>query len=72
MKYKGIIKKSRTYDHTAVSQMIDFALPVYILYTPEQLGLTVTTYAVIRIGLNALAGFLRHKTTGPVGVGKDT
>lgn len=67
MKYNGIIKKSRTYDLTAISQMIDAAAPILIMLSPEDLGVTVLGYAIIRMLINALQAFLRHKTTGPVG-----
>ena len=68
MAYKGLIKKSRTYDLTALSQLLDVAAPVFILYSPEQLGITVPVYMGLRILINWGAVALRKRTTGPVGV----
>lgn len=67
MKYQGIIKKSRTYDSIALSQIVDAVALGFLTYSPEQLGLTIPVYAAIRIGLNVTQAVLRNKTTGPVG-----
>jgi hypothetical protein len=67
MSYKGFIKKSRTYDHAAISQIIDGAAGIFVMYSPEQLGIAVPIYMLIRILLNAGAVWLRKDTTGPVG-----
>lgn len=66
-KYNGVIKKSRTYDLAALSQTIDAVVPIFILYSPEQIGVAVPVYMGIRMALNGLAAWLRSKTTGPVG-----
>ena len=67
MEYKGVIKNSRTLDLTAFSQIIDTIAPVFVLYAPEQLGITIPAYMAIRMGLNGLSAYLRFKTTAPVG-----
>jgi len=67
MKYQGIIKKSRTYDFIAVSQIVDAAALTWMAYTPEQMGLTIPVYAAIRFAIHAVQAVLRAKTTGPVG-----
>ena len=67
MTYKGFIKKSRTYDLTTLSQVVDSSAGIFILYSPEQLGIAVPVYMVIRLLLNGAAIVLRKKTTGPVG-----
>lgn len=66
MKYTGIVKKSRTIDLAIVNKMVDAAAATLILYSPEQLGVTIPTYFAIRMGLNILAIILRHKTTKPL------
>lgn len=67
MAYEGMIQKSRTLDLTAVSQVVDTIGPVLILYSPEQLGLSVLAYFLVRVSINALAAYIRYKTKGPVG-----
>lgn len=67
MSYQGIIKKSRTIDQAMLSQIVDTTLPIFLLYSPEQLGVTVPLYMGIRMAFNAWAVYLRFKTTGPVG-----
>ena len=67
MKYKGVIKKSRTLDLTVISQFIDVLAPVYIMLSPEDLGVGVITYAIIRVAINFAQARLRYLTTGPVG-----
>ena len=67
MTYNGLINKSRTLDLAALSTVVDAIAPVIVMFDPEQLGITVAAYMVIRMGLNALAAWLRYKTTGPVG-----
>lgn len=67
MKYQGLIKKSRTYDLTAVSQLVDVLAPVYLMLTPEDLGIGVVVYAGIRVLINFAQVRLRSLTTGPVG-----
>lgn len=66
-KYKGFIKKSRTYDSIALSQLIDVIAPIYMMLKPEDLGISIVAYAVIRIIINFAQVRLRAKTTGPVG-----
>ena len=65
--YQGIIKKSRTLDVAAISVIIDAASLGFLAYSPEQLGLAIPIYMVIRIALTAVQAYLRFKTTGPVG-----
>lgn len=65
--YKGIIKNSRTLDLTALSQIVDAVAPVILLLSPEDLGVTIVGYAVIRMAINGLQAYLRHKTTGALG-----
>ena len=65
--YKGLIKQSRTLDLTALSQFIDVLAPVYIMLSPEDLGISAVAYAVIRVGINFAQARLRYLTTGPVG-----
>ena len=65
--YKGVIKKSRTYDSIALSQFVDVAFMTLMAYTPEQLNLTIPVYAGIRVALHFLQVYLRKDTTGPVG-----
>lgn len=67
MSYKGIINQSRTLDLAALSTVVDAIAPVIVMFEPEQIGITVVAYMAIRMGLNALAAWLRYKTTGPVG-----
>lgn len=68
MAYKGKIKKSRTYDSIALSQAVDVALPIWMAYSPEQIGISLPIYVVVRFALNYLQVKLRATTTGPVGV----
>lgn len=68
MAYKGIIKKSRTYDSIALSQAVDVALPIWMAYSPEQIGISLPIYIAVRFLLNYLQTRLRASTTGPVGV----
>jgi len=42
-------------------------LAAFLLYTPEQLKITVPVYLGIRLVLNIADIILRYKTTGPVG-----
>jgi len=65
--YKGLIKKSRTYDSIAFSQIVDAAALTWMAYTPDQLGVTIPVYAGIRFIIHVVQGILRAKTTGPVG-----
>lgn len=67
MLYQGLIKKSRTLDLAAVSQMVDAAALGFLAYQPADLGITIPVYAGIRIAVNVLQAYLRFKTTGPVG-----
>lgn len=67
MKYQGLIKKSRTYDLTALSQFIDVLAPIYMTLKPEDIGVSVAVYAVIRLLINFGQVRLRSLTTGPVG-----
>lgn len=67
MKYKGMIKGSRTLDLTMVSQVLDAAAAPILLYNPEQLGVTVPAYLVVRIIINSLQAYLRFKTSTAVG-----
>lgn len=66
MRYDGIIKRSRTFDSIALAGTIDVIAASLILYSPEQLGLTVPVYFGIRVALGALQVWLRKDTTGPV------
>ena len=65
--YNGIIKGSRTLDLAALSVVIDAASLGFLAYSPEQLGIAIPAYMVIRITLTAIQAYLRFKTTGPVG-----
>lgn len=67
MAYQGIIKKSRTLDLAAISQIVDVIAPIWVLYSPEQIGISVPVYIAVRMLLNGLAVYLRHVTTGPIG-----
>lgn len=67
MKYKGFIKKSRTLDLAALSQILDVVGTIFVLYSPEQLGLKVGVYMAIRMILNGLVAYLRYETKGPIG-----
>jgi len=67
MSYNGIIKKSRSLDLAALSQFVDAGALAILAYSPEDLGITVPTYAVVRVAINVLQAYLRFKTTGPVG-----
>jgi len=67
MSYQGLINKSRTLDLTAISQVIDVITPIWVLYSPEQIGISVPVYIGIRMLLNGLAAYLRYETKGPVG-----
>jgi len=67
MSYQGLINKSRTLDLTAISQVIDVIAPIWVLYSPEQIGISVPVYIGIRMLLNGLAAYLRYETKGPVG-----
>lgn len=71
MKYKGIIFGSRTYDITALSGMLDAGALAFLAYAPDQLGITVPVYAVIRAAITMLQAYIRAKTTGPVGEGRE-
>ena len=65
--YKGVIKKSRSLDVTALSQFVDVLAPIYIMLQPEDIGISVVAYAAIRVLLNYAQMRLRFLTTGPVG-----
>lgn len=67
MEYKGFIKGSRSLDHTALSMMIDAGSLAFLAYNPEQLGISVLVYALIRLALGVTAAYLRFQTTTPVG-----
>ena len=67
MKYQGLIKKSRTLDLAACSQMVDAMALGFLAYSPDQLGITVPVYAAIRVGINVLQAYLRYQTNGAVG-----
>jgi len=67
MEYQGVIKGSRTLDLIAVGAIIDMAAASILAYSPEQLGVTVPVYLVIRVVLGAVQAVIRFKTTGPVG-----
>lgn len=67
MEYKGVIKGSRTLDVAAISVIVDAVSLGFLAYSPEQLGITIPIYMVIRISLTACQAYLRFKTTGPVG-----
>jgi len=67
MEYKGVIKQSRTLDVAALSTVLDAVVPILVLYSPEQIGLTIPAYMALRMALNGLSAYLRLKTTGPVG-----
>lgn len=67
MKYKGIIKKSRTLDLAAASVVIDAASLGFLAYSPQQLNITIPIYMGIRIALTALQAYLRFKTSKPIG-----
>lgn len=67
MAYNGIVKKSRTIDLAILNKVVDMAAATFILYEPEQIGISVPVYLAVRLLLNAAAIYLRHKTNGPVG-----
>lgn len=67
MQYQGVIKKSRTLDLAALSTVLDAVAPILVLYSPEQIGLTIPAYMAVRMAINGLSAYLRLKTTGPVG-----
>ena len=69
MKYKGLIKKSRTLDLAAFSGMLDAVALSFLAFSPEQLGVTVLLYAAARGAVTALQFYVRFKTNGPVGGG---
>lgn len=61
--YKGVIKKSRTYDYAAmlaVCGAVLQALPMLQEYLAGNYGFAFMVVSV-------LVAYLRHKTTGPVG-----
>lgn len=65
MKYKGIIKQSRTFDAIAILTLLDVLFVAFLangsaLTTPE-------TYATISIVGKVGLAALRMVTTGPVG-----
>lgn len=66
MRYDGIIKRSRTLDSIALAGVIDVIAASLVLYSPEQLGVTVPVYFAIRVALGILQFWLRQDTTGPV------
>ena len=68
---QGLIKGSRTLDLHALSTMVDSVAPLIILYQPEQIGISVPIYLVLRMALNALGAYLRFKTTAPIGEKKE-
>ena len=68
---KGVIKGSRTLDLAMLSMILDGISLGFLAYSPEQLGITVVVYAVIRIAINVTSAVLRFKTTTPVGASKD-
>jgi len=67
MNYTGIIKGSRTLDALGLQGIIDILLTTMLLYTPEQLHITVPIFFAIRMGFTALLAYLRFQTTTPVG-----
>ena len=63
MKYKGIIKKSRTYDYAAL-----LAIAAVVLQTlPFLQDKLAGNYGYVFMGVSVVVAFLRHKTTGPAG-----
>lgn len=64
MKYQGLIKKSRTYDFAALK-----AVSGAVLMGLPQVSDSFNTfyYGLAFLAISAIDGFLRHKTTGPVG-----
>lgn len=65
MKYKGIIKQSRTFDALAILTLLDVLFVAFLangqaLTTPE-------TYATISIVGKVVLTGLRITTTGPIG-----
>jgi len=64
MAYNGIIKKSRTYDYAAL-----LAVGAVILQSlPMLQDKLAGNYGYVFMGVSAIVAYLRHKTTGSVGV----
>lgn len=63
----GILKGSRTLDSIALAGIVDAAALGFLMYSPEQLHVTVPVYAGIRIGFGILQAYLRFQTSTPVG-----
>lgn len=53
-------------DSVAISQIVDAAALGFLAYSPEQLGISIPLYAVLRIGINVWQAYLRTKTTTPL------
>jgi hypothetical protein len=63
MKYKGIIKKSRTYDYAALLAVFGAVLQSL----PMLQDMLEGHYGVVFMVVSMIVAFLRHKTSGPVG-----
>jgi len=63
MTYKGVIKKSRTLDWSAILLLFGI-LEMNLPLLKENLG---SYYGWVFIGVAVITGYLRVKTTGPVG-----
>jgi hypothetical protein len=63
MKYKGIIKKSRTYDYAALLAVFGAVLQTM----PAMQDILADNYGIAFMAVSVVVAFLRHKTTGAVG-----
>lgn len=63
MTYKGIIKKSRTYDYAALLAVAAVVLQALPMLQDKLAG----NYGYVFMGVSVVVAFLRHKTTGAVG-----
>lgn len=63
MKYKGIIKKSRTYDYAALLAVFGAVLQTM----PAMQDMLADHYGTAFMVVSIVVAYLRHKTTGPAG-----
>ena len=64
--YKGVIKKSRTFDALAIFTILTAVQPI-IMDTLEQFAISPKWVSLTNLAMIGVLAFLRVKTTGPVG-----
>ena len=65
MKYKGLIKKSRTFDALALLTVLDAVFLAFMAYGADLVS--PKDYAIISMLGKGILAYLRLKTTTPIG-----